>query len=342
MLLVAVLVGLNTILYVAMLLRGGLDEIGRFSPSTLLRFGALHTPLVRRGEVWRLVTAMFLHVSPAHLVTNMVTLVCAGILAIPRYGRARVALIYLIAGLAGSALSLAWRWGRRDDDEGQRDEDDSPDLVTQGFSLTRVVRGWRRSSISAGASAAICGLIAASAMRARMTGESDGSELIWGAALWAGCMLLDGTVGASDNAAHVGGLVAGVLAGVLMRGEPERWMYSGAIGHETIALVALVVAGVCLAARSNDPRFHPTTLVREGDVIFASGRSREALSRYQRALWLSPRYAVAHLRVAQVCWRERDIGGALDAATIASECDPELDEAHALVRSVRSAIDARV
>lgn len=331
MLLVAVLVGLNVVFYVAMLTRGGTEELGRFSPGTLVRFGALHAPLVRRGEAWRVFTAMFLHVSPQHLVTNMVTLVCAGILAVPRYGRARVAIIYVAAGLAGSLLSTWWRWSSGDDTE--------VPAMSQGFSLTGVVRGWRRASISAGASAAICGLIAASAVRAVLAGEPDGTELFWGAGIWAVCMLLDGTFGASDNVAHAGGLMAGALLGSLLPGRPERWMYSGDVGLETLAVVLLALAGAAFAARARDPDYRPQALMREGDGLLALGLTHDAIERYQRALWLAPRFARAHLRVAQVRWAARDVGGALDAAMMATDCDPNCDEAHSLVREVRELVD---
>jgi membrane associated rhomboid family serine protease len=308
MLLIAVLVGLNVAFYFAMLLHAGPDGIARFDPGTLLRFGALHTPLVKRGEVWRLCSAMFLHVSPSHLVTNMVTLVCAGILAVPRFGRARVAVVYIAAGVVGSILSTCWRWN------GERDGELSHALVAQGFSVRRVVRSWRRPSISAGASAAICGLIAASATRAAISGERDGRDLMWGAALWALCMLLDGTVGASDNAAHIGGLFAGVIIAFVLPGRPERWMYSGDIGAEVIAIVAIALIAAAMAARFDDPAYRPAELIREGDALVSCGLRHEAVTRYERALWLRPRFAMAHLRIAQVRWACRDVGGALHAA----------------------------
>ncbi len=330
MLLIALLVGLNSAFFLAMLARGGVNEIGGFSPATLVRFGALHSPLVRRGERWRVLTAMFLHVSPQHLVTNMVTLVCAGTLAVPRYGRARVALIYLLAGVCGSVFSTAWRWSG-----GDHDAEPAP----QGFSWTGVVRGWRRGSVSAGASAAICGLIAASAMHAAVAGERDGRDMLWGAALWAACMLLDGALGASDNAAHAGGLLAGALLGALLPGRAERWMYASDLGPECLAVIAIVAAGAWFAWRAHDPDYRPASLLREGDGLFAQGQLHHALDLYKRALWLSPRYGRAHLRVAQVCWAEHDVGGALSAAITATECDPRCDEAHALIDTVGATLD---
>jgi tetratricopeptide (TPR) repeat protein len=118
-------------------------------------------------------------------------------------------------------------------------------------------------------------------------------------------------------------------------------MYSGDMGGEVIAVIVIAVLGAAMAARFDDPSYRPAALVREGDGLLSMGLGREALTRYERALWLQPRLAMAHLRIAQLRWSWRDIGGALDAAMTATECDPDLDAAHAMVDRVREAIDRR-
>jgi membrane associated rhomboid family serine protease len=61
---------------------------------------------VAHGEWWRLVTAAFLHYGPLHIAFNMYALYFAGSILEQMIGRWRFALLYLAAGLAGSAGAL--------------------------------------------------------------------------------------------------------------------------------------------------------------------------------------------------------------------------------------------
>jgi membrane associated rhomboid family serine protease len=61
---------------------------------------------VAHGEWWRLISAAFLHYGPFHIAMNMFSLYFAGSLLEQLIGRWRFALLYLAAGLAGSAGAL--------------------------------------------------------------------------------------------------------------------------------------------------------------------------------------------------------------------------------------------
>ena len=61
------------------------------------------------GGWWRLLTCCFVHVGGLHLLVNMMSLGMMGPLAELLWGRWRVLLIYLVAGLAGSCLAMALR-----------------------------------------------------------------------------------------------------------------------------------------------------------------------------------------------------------------------------------------
>jgi membrane associated rhomboid family serine protease len=61
---------------------------------------------VAHGEWWRLVTSMFLHYGPFHLLLNMLALYWFGSLLEQRIGSGRFLMLYLVSGLAGAAGAL--------------------------------------------------------------------------------------------------------------------------------------------------------------------------------------------------------------------------------------------
>lgn len=69
--------------------------------------GLIPAAVVEQGEIYRLLTAMFLHINAAHIFFNMYALYVVGSELEPVFGRLRLALIYLLGGLAGSVMSLA-------------------------------------------------------------------------------------------------------------------------------------------------------------------------------------------------------------------------------------------
>jgi membrane associated rhomboid family serine protease len=68
--------------------------------------GALYGPLVAQGDWERLLTAAFLHYGPIHLGMNMLALWWIGRPLEDWLGPVRYLLLYLVAGLAGSAGAL--------------------------------------------------------------------------------------------------------------------------------------------------------------------------------------------------------------------------------------------
>ncbi len=74
---------------------------------TLVGIGGLKGTLLLQGEWWRLVTCCFVHVGLFHLFGNMLMLGILGPVSEGLWGRRRFALIYAVAGLAGSCTALA-------------------------------------------------------------------------------------------------------------------------------------------------------------------------------------------------------------------------------------------
>ena len=77
------------------------------SRNSIIESGALYRENVLAGELWRLVTAMFLHSGLDHLIGNCLVLYILGIAGEHAFGRSRMLVIYFIAGLSGAILSVA-------------------------------------------------------------------------------------------------------------------------------------------------------------------------------------------------------------------------------------------
>ena len=159
----------------------GMTEDGRF----MLQHGAMYVPyLIKNGEYYRLFTSMFLHFGYDHLFNNMVVLVAMGWNLELEIGKIKFLIVYFVSGLAGSA----W-W----------------DILTGSM------------AVSAGASGAIFGIIGALlyvAIRNRgRIGEISGKGLVFMVVL---TLYYGFTSGGVDNMAHIGGLAAGFLMGVLL------------------------------------------------------------------------------------------------------------------------------
>jgi membrane associated rhomboid family serine protease len=108
------LIGINVALFVLELATGGqLNGTG----SWIYEKGVLVSTAVdssgqvvgvAEGEWWRLITAAFLHYGLIHLGMNMLVLWFIGPPLEEYFGHARYLLVYLVAGLAGSAGALIW------------------------------------------------------------------------------------------------------------------------------------------------------------------------------------------------------------------------------------------
>ena len=108
------LVGINVGIYLLQLVMGAsltassgwIYEHGVLVSSAIGSNGELIG--VAEGEWWRLITAAFLHYGPLHLGLNMLVLWIIGPALEEYLGHGRYALLYLVAGLAGSAGALVW------------------------------------------------------------------------------------------------------------------------------------------------------------------------------------------------------------------------------------------
>lgn len=164
---------INVLLFLATYLFGnGSNDI-----ITLLNFGANYGPLVRVGEIYRLVTCAFLHAGILHLFLNCYALYIIGSQIESFLGKVKYILVYLFSALTGSMLSIIFS-----------------------------------DSISIGASGAIFGLFGSLlyfGYHYRVyLGTVIRSQII---PLLLLNLVLGFMLNGMDNAAHIGGLVGGLL-----------------------------------------------------------------------------------------------------------------------------------
>jgi membrane associated rhomboid family serine protease len=98
------LIALNTI--IAIFGNGVGSTLGVPSTPAAIDAGAVEPMRVWSGEVWRLLTASFVHLGAWHLLLNLWTLWVVGRALERLVGGARVLLVYLVSGVGGFALSL--------------------------------------------------------------------------------------------------------------------------------------------------------------------------------------------------------------------------------------------
>lgn len=169
-----ILMGICFVTFMLMYLLGN----GSTDTMTLLNFGANYKPFVLAGQYYRLLTCAFLHIGILHLVFNMYALYIIGSQIESFIGKWKYLCVYLFSAVTGSLMSLI-------------------------FSV----------SISAGASAAIFGLLGSLlyfGYHYRVyLGTVIKSQII---PLIAINLILGFIMTGVDNAAHIGGLIGGVLA----------------------------------------------------------------------------------------------------------------------------------
>ena len=77
----------------------------------LILYGANVGNYVRDGQVWRLISHMFLHIGLMHIFFNMYSLYYVGTRVEDFYGKWKYLLIYFISGISGGLLSIAMHDG---------------------------------------------------------------------------------------------------------------------------------------------------------------------------------------------------------------------------------------
>jgi rhomboid protease GluP len=93
------LIALNVFVFILSLIYG---------VETVATYGGLYAPAVRAGEIYRLITAAFVHAGALHIFLNMYALYIIGVQLESFYGSVKYLIIYLFSALMGSLLSMAF------------------------------------------------------------------------------------------------------------------------------------------------------------------------------------------------------------------------------------------
>jgi rhomboid protease GluP len=181
-----VIVGINVLVFVAMVLSG----VSPMAPTVgqLVTWGANFAPLSLGAQPWRMLISNYVHIGIIHIFFNMWCLWNLGRLAERIFDRWTYLLVYTASGIAGSLASL---W-------------------------------WHPLGIGAGASGAIFGLagglIAVLYLGNLPIAKEALKPTLKSLISFAAYNLFFGLVPGIDNAAHLGGLAAGLGLGAVLAG----------------------------------------------------------------------------------------------------------------------------
>ncbi|WP_210758605.1 rhomboid family intramembrane serine protease [Croceimicrobium hydrocarbonivorans] len=204
-----ILLNVNILIFILMAMSG--VNILMPDNESLLLWGANFRPVTLDGEWWRLISSCFLHIGLLHLLMNMYALLYIGVLLEPYLGKARFLSAYLLSGLAGSTASLYWN----------------------------------ELTISAGASGAIFGMygVFLAMLTTNLIEKSTRKTMLSSIVIFVGYNLMYGLKGGIDNAAHIGGLLSGLLIGYAFYPsllKPEKPI----LAQRSIALLSLFILSI--------------------------------------------------------------------------------------------------
>ncbi len=173
------LVTLCIAVFILVITLDGLSAFGSITNITALKLGANYNPLIKSGQIFRLLTYIFLHASLLHLAVNMYSLLILGTQIETYFGKVKYTIIFIISGICGGLLSAMV----------------SPNVI------------------SVGASGAIFGLLGALAYFGYhyriYLGNVLTSQII---PILVVNLIIGFTVPGIDNFCHIGGLLGGLFA----------------------------------------------------------------------------------------------------------------------------------
>lgn len=209
-----VLIYINVFILLIMMLTG----INPISPTAtdLRNWGGNFGPMTIDGDYWRLLSYMFLHGGVAHLAGNTFALLYIGLYLEPLLGKRRYLTAYILTGIIAGLASMAMHG----------------------------------HSVSVGASGAIFGLygVFLSLLVARVITGAQRQTLLRSLLFFIVYSLLMGIQGNTDNAAHVGGLLGGIVIGfAFLKGIKNNYsLQRQAVMISILSVAVAAVTAMCI------------------------------------------------------------------------------------------------
>jgi rhomboid protease GluP len=212
-----ILIAINVVVFIAMTI--ATRRLAGFGLQDLERWGANYGPLTVGGQWWRLLSAVFVHANPLHVLINMWVFWNIGRLTERLFGRWTFLTLYLAVAVLASLSSIAW----------------NPSLI------------------SVGASGAIFGVFGA--YLAYLAKRQTRVPLAVIRAHWLSTLafVLFSLIGGAlqtgiDNAAHVGGLIAGFALGWILARPLEAAALRPSLSLRQLLCAAGVLLTLAIAA----------------------------------------------------------------------------------------------
>ena len=287
--------GINVAVFAAMLLALGAAILNNPSGQDLVHWGANFGPLTVSGQWWRLLTCVFVHGGLLHIGFNMWCLWSLGRLAESVYGHWTFATVYLICGLAASLASVIW----------------NPVILSVGAS---------------GAIFGIAGALIASFYLGEFSLPRDAlSGTLRSVVVFVGYNLFFGAVISHiDNAAHIGGLLMGLLLGALIA--------KVAPGHDDfLRRIAVLLVGALLVAGGVMWLQHGHAYLLHGQNgvgLLGQGKTDEGIAELQKSVHLRPDFAPAHAALARAYLSKHDFENAASEMRRVIALNPRSEDAY--------------
>ena len=204
------IIGINIIVFILMVVSG----VDFFAPTgiDIMQWGANYKPLTLTGDWWRLMSCVFVHIGIIHIAFNMYALYMVGIYLEPMLGKIKYVTAYLCTGVFASMASLIWH-------------------------STPVP--------SAGASGAIFGIygVFLALLFTNLIPKQMRKSLLQSIGIFVVYNLVYGMKSGVDNAAHIGGLLSGLVIGFVYYLTLKKEE-----GENKRNTIAIIVAAVTIGA----------------------------------------------------------------------------------------------